>query len=210
MVGEKGKIDVLKANPFVFSGIENRYRSLGEEMGQGWQIGKRYKAKQPFSAPEAGETIMQCEIIERLAQPVLSIRSQVPLVAVVPTIGESAMAIYQYAGEMGCAPTGPLFVAYHEFDGQAFDLEIGFPFAPGMMSRDNIKASEIPGGKLAVYHHVGPYGKLPAIRVALEQWLNGNSYIISGTIYELYLNDPQTTAAENLEIEIMFPLLLGD
>jgi flavin reductase (DIM6/NTAB) family NADH-FMN oxidoreductase RutF len=45
IAGENRKIDVLKADPLCYSGIENRYRSLGEDKGQGWSIGKRYKGK---------------------------------------------------------------------------------------------------------------------------------------------------------------------
>ena len=209
VLSDKGKIDILKANPFYYSGIENRYRSLGEDLGQAWRIGKQYPAKQEDSKAEAAGPIYQCEIVERPAQAALSIRSQVSPFAIVSTIGESAMAIFQYAGEKGFIPAGPLFVAYHGFDGQVYDLEIGFPFESGIKGRNNIKASKIPGGESAVYYHVGPYGKLPEIRVALEQWLNANAYTISGTIYEIYLNDPQTTSPENLETEIMYPLLSG-
>jgi flavin reductase (DIM6/NTAB) family NADH-FMN oxidoreductase RutF len=45
IAGENKKIDVLKADPLCYSGIENRYRSLGEDKGQGWAIGKRYKGR---------------------------------------------------------------------------------------------------------------------------------------------------------------------
>jgi len=56
VVSENRKIDVSKANTFVFSGIENRYRSLGEELGKGWHIGKEYKDRQDTSAAEASGT----------------------------------------------------------------------------------------------------------------------------------------------------------
>ena len=39
----KGKINILKANPFYYSGIENRYRSLGEVLEKGWNPGKDTK-----------------------------------------------------------------------------------------------------------------------------------------------------------------------
>ncbi|MFA6504715.1 MAG: flavin reductase family protein [Treponemataceae bacterium] len=43
LLSENKKIDILKANPLYFSGIECRYRSLGKDIGQGWSIGKQYK-----------------------------------------------------------------------------------------------------------------------------------------------------------------------
>ena len=42
-LSEDGKTDVLKANPICYSSMENRYRTLGEDMGQGWSIGKQYE-----------------------------------------------------------------------------------------------------------------------------------------------------------------------
>jgi hypothetical protein len=154
ILGENRKIDILKANPIYHSGIENRYRTLGEDMGSGWSIGKQYKSKKEISEPEATETKYQCDIVEHAAQPALTIRTWVSPVAIAPTIGESASAILQYAGERGYIPTGPLFVAYHGFDGREQDIEMGFPFKPGIEGRDNIKVSEIPEGKSATYHHI--------------------------------------------------------
>jgi flavin reductase (DIM6/NTAB) family NADH-FMN oxidoreductase RutF len=36
------RIDVLKADPLCFSGLDMRYRALGAELGQAWSIGKSY------------------------------------------------------------------------------------------------------------------------------------------------------------------------
>ena len=43
IVGEDRKIDIVKADPICFSGLENKYRSLGNDIGQGWSVGKHYK-----------------------------------------------------------------------------------------------------------------------------------------------------------------------
>lgn len=39
------KLDTAKANPIVYSGIENQYRTLGENVGPGWSIGRTYEPK---------------------------------------------------------------------------------------------------------------------------------------------------------------------
>jgi len=46
ILGDKRKVDILKANPIYYSGIENRYRTLGEDVGPGWSIGRQYQPKQ--------------------------------------------------------------------------------------------------------------------------------------------------------------------
>ncbi|MCP4536217.1 MAG: hypothetical protein GY832_03640 [Chloroflexi bacterium] len=207
ILGENRKVDILRANPIYYSGIERRYRTLGEDVGPAWRIGRQYKPKQDTCEAKAVESKFQCDIVERSAQPALTIRSRVSPVTLAPTIGQSMFAVVQYAGEKGYIPAGSPFVVYHGFDGQEQDIEIGFPFEPGIEGIDNIKVSEIPGGKSAIYHHVGSYDKLPQVRATLEQWLNTNGHATSGAAYEIYLNDPQTTAPENLETEIMVPLL---
>jgi flavin reductase (DIM6/NTAB) family NADH-FMN oxidoreductase RutF len=45
LIGENHKIDIQKANPLCFSGIENRYRTLGEDLGQCWGIGKPFRIR---------------------------------------------------------------------------------------------------------------------------------------------------------------------
>ena len=201
------KLDVLKANPIYYSGLENRYRTLGEDMGPGWRIGRQYTPKEAPADRAATESGYRCTLVERPAQPALTIRASVSPMALARTIGESMLAISRYAGERGYVPAGPPFIAYHGFDGREQDVEIGLPFQPGIEGRDAIRVGVIPGGKAAVYHHVGPYEKLPEVRVALQQWLNTNGYTPSGPTYEIYLNDPQSTAPENLETEIVFPLV---
>lgn len=200
---ENRKIDIQKANPIIFSGLENRYRTLGENMGQGWHIGKQYQPRQEAAQSEAK---IKGEIVNRPAQSALSIRKRVMPFAITHSIGECAMAVFQYAAQMGYAPAGALFVAYHGFNGPEMDIEVGFPFDASVEGRDNVQASKIPGGKVAVYRHLGPYQKLPEVRAALERWLQANGYAASGAAYDFYLNDPQTTPPEQLETEIFYPL----
>ncbi len=45
VVDANRRIDVAKANPIYYSGLENRYRTLGEDVGTGWSIGRQYAPK---------------------------------------------------------------------------------------------------------------------------------------------------------------------
>ena len=209
VLGENQKIDIRKANPITYSGIKNQYLSLGEYLGAGWSIGKQYQPGQAAAQPQTVDSKFQCDIVERPAQPALTIRSRVSPVGVAQAIGQCAMTVFQYASQKGYTPAGALFVAYHGFDGQALDVEIGFPFQPGIEGSENIQVSEIPGGKVAIHHHVGSYEQLPQVRAALEQWLHANGYAASDVSYDFYLNDPQVTPPDKLETEILFPLVTG-
>ncbi len=210
MLDENRNIDMLKTNPLCYSGLENRYRTLGKDMGQGWRIGRQYTVHQDSSELGAVTSPYQWSIVERPSQTALTIRTQVSLVALATTIGKSLTAIIQYASDKGYVPLGPPFVAYHGVDGQEQDVEMGFPFTSDIQESHTMHGHEIPGGKLATYHHVGPYDQLPDVRTALEQWLKAHGHTKAGATYEIYLNDPQTTAPERLETEIMCPLIEHD
>ena len=206
VTGAGRELDIFKANPIYYSGLENRYRTLGEDMGPAWRIGRRYQPKENALKSETAEPKYQCDISDRPAQPVLSIKTRVSPAALPVTIGESLLAISRYAEEKGYLPAGSPFVAYHGFDPLESDIEIGIPFAPGIKGKDRIDVSEIPSGKAAVYRHEGPYDHLPEVRAGLYQWLQNNGLAITGVTYEIYLNDPRTTAPAKLETEIVFPL----
>lgn len=206
IVGKDRKMDMLKANPMYYSGIENRYRTLGDDVGLGWGAGRQYKPQRDTPESKAAESRCQCDIVERSAQPALTIRARASLAALASTIGEALVALSGYAAEKGYIPTGPPFLAHHGSSGLERDIEIGFPFGPGIEGRDNITVSEMPGGNYATYRHVGPYERLPEVHAALEQWLRAHGHAISGATYEIYLNDPTTTAPENLATEILYPL----
>lgn len=45
-VSDDKKLDIAKANPIVYSGLENLYRTVGDSVGQGWSIGRNYKPKE--------------------------------------------------------------------------------------------------------------------------------------------------------------------
>lgn len=149
----------------------------------------------------------QCQLLDRQSQPTLAIRTRSSVQGLPQVLGQAWGAIMQYAGQMGVQPSGPPFVAYHNMDMQDLDLEIGFPFAQKLRGEGELLPGEIPGGKAAGCLHVGPYDQLGAAYEALQKWLEANCYTPSGVAYEFYLNDPQTTPPDELQTEVVFPLL---
>jgi effector-binding domain-containing protein len=148
----------------------------------------------------------KCELIERTAQPALSIRTRGAVQDLPAILGRSLGAIGAYLGRMGQMPSGAPYVAYHNEDMQNLDLEIGFPVAKKMPGQGEIQAAEIPGGKAAACLHVGPYDKVKPAYEALGQFMQSQGYQGTGVCYEIYLNDPQQTPPEKLQTQILFPI----
>ena len=147
-----------------------------------------------------------CEAMERSTQLTLSIRTRTSVQDLPQVFGKAYGAIAQYLGELGEQPAGPPFAAYYNMDMQNLDVEIGFPVSKKLSGKGDIKASEIPGGKVATCLHVGPYSAIAPAYNALSQWIKDNGYEATGVTYEMYLNDPAQTPPEELQTQILFPL----
>lgn len=148
----------------------------------------------------------KCEVKEQEAQLTLSIRTKTSVQDLPQSLGKSYGAIAQYLGELGAYPSGPPFAVYHNMDMQNLDVEIGFPVSKKHPSKGDIKASEIPSGKFASCLYTGPYNEIEPAYNELSQWIKDNGYESTGIAYEIYLNDPSQTPAQELKTEILFLL----
>jgi len=148
----------------------------------------------------------KCEVKEQSAQPALSIRTRTAVQDLAQVLGEAYGAMAQYLGELGEQPAGPPFTAYYNMDMQDLDVEIGFPVYKRLPGKDDIKASEIPGGKAATCLHTGPYSEIAPAYNALSEWIKDNGYEVTGVAYEVYLDDPAQTPPQELRTQILFPL----
>ncbi len=147
-----------------------------------------------------------CELTERTAQPVLSIRTRAAVQDLPQALGQAYGAIAQYLAQLGQRPAGAPFTAYYNMDMQDLDIEVGFPVASALPGSAQIQASEIPAGRAVSLLYVGPYDQCEAAYEAAEQWMNSNGHESSGVVYEFYLNDPSDTPPDALQTQIVFPL----
>jgi effector-binding domain-containing protein len=151
----------------------------------------------------------QCEVKEQPPQPTLSIRTTTSVQALPQVLGQAYGAIAHYLGALGEQPAGAPFAAYYNMDMENLDVEIGIPVAKKLAGKDEIKAGELPGGKVATCLHVGPYSEVEPAYAALSEWIEANGYQPTGVAYEMYLNDPNQTPPQELQTQIMFPLKVG-
>lgn len=146
----------------------------------------------------------QCEVKEQPVQKTLSIRIRAAVQDLPRVFEEGYGTIAQYLGELGEQPIGPPFAAYYNMDMDDLDVELGFPVARTLPGRAQIKAGEIPGGRVATCLHIGPYSEMEPAYTALTDWVKDNGYEATGVVYELYLNDPRETPPA--QTQIIFPL----
>jgi effector-binding domain-containing protein len=147
-----------------------------------------------------------CEVREQAGQPALSIRTRTSVQDLPKKIGEAFGAIAQYLADMKEPPAGPPFTAYYNMDMQDLDVEFGFPVTKLVPGRNEIRASDIPAGKVATCLYTGPYSEIGPAYEALSAWMKENGHEGTGVAYEMYLNDPSHTPPQELRTQIAFPL----
>jgi effector-binding domain-containing protein len=145
-------------------------------------------------------------LLERSAQPVLSVRFRAPVQDLPQHFGRVYGAIMQYLGELGEHPTGAPFAAYYNMDMQDLDIEAGFPVGKPLPARDDVQSGEIPAGKAATCLYVGPYDQVGPAWEALSQWVTDSGYEPTGVYYELCLNDPNQQPPQEPLTQLVLPL----
>ena len=148
----------------------------------------------------------KCELIERPAQPTLSVRTRAAVQDLPHVLGPAWGKIMQYMGELGEMPGGAPYVAYFNMDMQDLDMEIGFPVLRTLPGRGEVQAGFTPAGKAASCLHIGPYNELAAAYSDLSAWISEQGVQPTGVAYEFYLNDPQHTPPAELQTLILYPL----
>jgi hypothetical protein len=108
------------------------------------EFGRQYQPKQDAAKPESVESTCRCEIVERPARPALTIRTQYAG-RVGPNHRGIRMDYFPIRQGKGYIPAGPLFVAYHGFDGQMQESK-WISLRAGYRGAGTIQISEIPAG----------------------------------------------------------------
>jgi AraC family transcriptional regulator len=86
------------------------------------------------------------------------------------------------------------------------DVEVAIPVSARVEDVEEITCYELPGGPMALVVHKGPYERSAQTYKRLFAWIAENHKKIGGPTREVYLNDPQKVAPEELLTEIYAPV----
>lgn len=151
--------------------------------------------------------MLTIELSEEKVQPVITIRTTTKLELLPQVIGESYMKIMAYLEELGEKPAFAPFTAYHNLDMQNLDVEMGFPVARLLPEKGDIKARELPPGKVVSSMYKGPYSGMEQPYNQMAEWIEANGYTPTGISYEYYFNSPQEVPESELLTKIVMPVI---
>ncbi len=150
---------------------------------------------------------MEIKVVDQVAQLALAVKGEKQTMeSMVGFIDESYKKIMQRLGEQGVQPVGSPYLCYTNMtpDYSTFDLEAGFPIAAEFPVDGELYITHTYAGKSVEATHRGPYSTLEAAYGEIMKYLADNGLESTGTYYDVYLNDPDTTPAEDLLTKIIF------
>ena len=136
----------------------------------------------------------------------MSIRTTTAADKLSQEMGKSYGEIMHCLAELGVQPIGAPFSMYHNMDMANLDVEMGFAVAGTHPGKGRVKPGTLPGGRTAVALHTGPYEEIERTYNELQKFVQEQGETPQPFMYEMYLNDPQSVPASELETEIFFPL----
>jgi effector-binding domain-containing protein len=130
------------------------------------------------------------DVIELDEQPTAVVRDTVVEEHVAAFLGGAFGEVISALEVQGLPPAGPPFARYVVLDG-GFQVEAGFPCAGPAVPAGRVVPATLPGGRVAIVLHRGPYSEVAAAYRAAEAWLVQNSWEATGAPWEAYLDGPE-------------------
>src|SRR5512137_1057832 len=84
-------------------------------------------------------------------------------------------------------------------------VEVAWPVSGKVKGNNDIRAYELPGGKMVHTVHKGPYAECEPTYLRLFTWIGERGLTINGPIREVYPNDPREVKPEDIITEIYVP-----
>jgi effector-binding domain-containing protein len=113
-----------------------------------------------------------------------------------------------YLHRHGVEPSGMPLARYHVLPDDMFDVEVGFPVEAGVAGDGRVQPSSLPGGRVVVAWHVGPYDQLGETYQAVDEWLKAEGGVRTGDAWEVY-HDPPTGDPRFWRTEVIQPFVLA-
>ena len=165
----------------------------------------------PTSIPAGGPTV---EIQTRAPEWAMAIRSRASVTDIPRIMAQVLPEAWSAAERLGLRAVMP-FARYLSFE--ASDTEIEPPlieFEAGVLvdglvlhGEGRVEPIQLPGGDVAVACHVGPYELLSQTYDLMQRWIIAHERVSSGPMWEVYLDDPETTPVAELRTEVVIPLV---
>ncbi len=159
--------------------------------------------------PEPPANPEECALQTIEPRTVASIRTVIDKDRISENLAQLLTEVMRVLGEQGVDPAGPPFSRYHRIDNEKneIDIEAGIPVRAPLKASGRVEPGELPGGKVALTWHVGPYTELPRSYARLEAWMRAQELAAGGAFWEIYWTDPGIEPdPEDWKTQVLWPV----
>ncbi len=150
---------------------------------------------------------MEIKIKTEEEKPVASIYHIGPVEEIGEIIGELAEWTMQNQLQI----TNPPFVVYYTSQVQVkpeeMEYEVGIPFKGYAISDNRVQIKIMPQHKVLYTVHQGPYAEIGPIYAEMMQYIMKEKFEMIGAPREAYLNSSSQVKEQELQIEVIFPVI---
>jgi effector-binding domain-containing protein len=140
------------------------------------------------------------------AQLALVVTKHVPMTEIGAGMGEAFHALMRHAEATGAQFVGPPTTLYPEIPRDEVTFLVCMPVAPGAVGGEGVDLRELPAVEAATLLYTGPYEGMGPSWERLMAWLGTSGRRAGGPMREVYLNDPDSVAPEDLLTQLVVPL----
>ncbi len=147
--------------------------------------------------------ITNIEILQKMEQPTVFIRTITKVQDLPILIGQSYGKMATYLQEVGELLADVPYVAYHNMDMQNLDVEFGFPVARPLPGKGDIQSGSIPTRKVIFCMYRGPNSEMAPVYDEMAKYIAGHHLEPFGTTYEHYYNGLEFLVSDLLTMIVM-------
>jgi effector-binding domain-containing protein len=132
------------------------------------------------------------------------------------TMGKAFEVLHHFAGTHGLQFASPPRAIYTGYDPEGIEFTVAIPIAAAPAAdtdESEVTVGEVPGGQALRFIHEGPYPKLMETYGQITEWMKAQGMLESEAdwakympMWEEYMNDPESTPAEELITNIYVPV----
>lgn len=148
----------------------------------------------------------ELKIMKTKEQAGIAVREKVQFADIGPAMGRMFGEVAGYMMQKGLPMMGAPFCYYYSWDDGQVDMEVGFPSSSKIREDGKLHNFSLPALKAAHMTHVGPYEKLMESYQKMEKQMKEQGLKPAAQMWEVYLNDPNTTRPEALITELYWPV----
>lgn len=144
------------------------------------------------------------------SQHVASVKLTTNLAQIKKVFGPAMSRLTEVVAQSDTDPASPPFVVYHDVIDEHNEgtVELCIPVTTLVTSTDqDVQWKTVDAGQVAFTTHQGPYEQLSPAYHAIGEWLSEHDHDTAAPPREIYLNDPNVVAPNELLTEVQFPIV---